>query len=121
VYLPPGTGGFAYESVDIAMISSICGAIMPPVQLIAFPPFCRKHGPKKTFLILAAAQAIACTVLPFTAPVDSGTDPNSWAAFVLLVLVYGAFGGIRVVQASEAHRLRLRRFCLALVWQRSCR
>ena len=32
-------GGFRYDSTDIALISSICGAMMPPVQLVLFPPF----------------------------------------------------------------------------------
>jgi len=49
----------------------------------------RKQGFKRTFIIVSTAQALSCVLLPLTAPIDSGTAPEGWVAFTLLVLVYG--------------------------------
>ena len=88
VLVEPPKGGFGYDATDIALLSSIAGAMMPPMQMVFFPPFCRKHGVKKTFMMVSAAQGLACCLLPLTAPFDSGTDPDGWLAFIILMVGY---------------------------------
>ena len=86
VLVEPSKGGFGFDATDIASISSIAGAMMPPAQMLLFPPFCRKFGAKKTAMAVMTTQAVTCCLLPLTAPFDSGAD--DWLAFVLVVVGY---------------------------------
>ena len=72
VLVAPPKGGFGYDATDIALLSSIAGAMMPPMQMVFFPPFCRKHGVKKTFMMVSAAQVR-----------KTPSWPRSWANFSL--------------------------------------
>jgi hypothetical protein len=83
-------GGFAFSVTDIALVSSICGDLMSLVQLLLFPKFVRRVGARKAFRAAVCIMAVAYAALPFTAPIDSGTEGGTAPAFVLLTAVYAA-------------------------------